>query len=608
MEQYIIFVNNNYNNIQNYTEYLNYIKKNINWVNSYDYNILMYLITHTDKINENFVKFLININKDIITYKNEQYMSFMAIDFLIDKYIKNEYKHKNIKELFEILLPADIEFQQIENLLLVDIIAYPNFDFETYISILHQILLKFNLLKINESNGENIFHLIASNFTLTIYSNIFIYVYNIFVEKHNQYIKSYLTHVNKLYETPIYLLFLNYLNSSKIINTIKNHLSDDDFSLCIILLLENQNYVPIEFIISNYKFNINYKLGKKNILQYALSQSDYSLIKFLLQNNVVIEQYNLEFIYVMNDFEINKLFKIYKNKFKKNVLKIMNKLSHSKNLYKWEIICKDLSNKNTENLIEIINDADIKLQENKSYSKRELCKILAEYFENENKLQKQMLTSCSNTSTISGDLIEDIPTPFLYTIKEFDAVYCFNILELIELINNNVNNINQHTLNPFTRNPFTRNPLPTGDIIKFFKKLSKNIMENKLDLNNIIDTIKYTPLLSRKNIVKLKAINIISKLRYPRSIDYLLSLSDSQLHNFITILQINNDFDISYYDIIRYKRFNNKLDIFLTIILEKFENDPQNIKKMLFEQVYNNFDNLIESESEISFDSENDSS
>lgn len=598
MEQYIIFVNNNYNNIQNYTEYLNYIKKNINWVNSYDYNILMYLITHTDKINENFVKFLININKDLITYKNEQYMSFMPIDFLIDKYIKNEYKHKNILELFEILLPADIEFQQIENLLLIDIIAYPNFDFELYITILHKILLKFNLLKISESNGENIFHLIASNFTLTNYSNIFIYVYNIFVEKHTEYIKSYLTHVNKLYETPIYLLFLlNNLNSSKIINTIKNHLSDDDFSLCIILLLENQCYLPVKFIMSNYKFNINYKLGKKNVLHYALSQSDYLLIEFLLKNNVVIEQYNLEFIYVMNDFEINKLFKIYRNKFKKNVEKIMNKLSHSKNLYKWEVICKDLSKHDTQTLINIINDTDIKLQENKSYSKRELCKILAEYFENENKLQKQMLSSCSNTSTISGDLIEDIPSPFLYTIKEFDAVYCFNILELIELINNNS-----------TLNPFTRNPLPTGDIIEFFKKLSKNIMENKLDLNNIIDTITYTPLLSRKNIVKLKAINIISKLRYPRSIDYLLSLSDSQLHNFITILQINNDFDISYYDIIRYKRFNNKLDIFLTIILEKFENDPQNIKKMLFEQVYNNFDNLIEQESEISYDSENDSS
>ena len=173
-------------------------------------------------------------------------------------------------------------------------------------------------------------------------------------------------------------------------------------------------------------------------------------------------------------------------RFKKSTNVLIDLVKNKNNFFKWQTICSNLKDKSTN---ELINLATLQGIQTNNKSKRHICKDLAVAYET------QMLTTseCHNETSILGDPIELIPKPLLMTFKDNGKEYCFNIIELIEMINKGDK-----------QNPYTRNKLPVNEIKDKMLVLREILIEDKLSLVNILDEIKNNQIMTKENILRLQ--------------------------------------------------------------------------------------------------------
>jgi ankyrin repeat protein len=200
------------------------------------------------------------------------------------------------------------------------------------------------------------------------------------------------------------------------------------------------------------------------------------------------------------------------NPFKAGSKKIMNLLK-TQTLFKWQNLCSQLGNNNISELREIAKLHEIKI---KGHTKREICKELSMKTE---KLLKTNTGMCENQSSILGDEVSDILGPLLFKFKENGRFYCFNIIELYQLIKSGD-----------TRNPFTRNQLPVEKIKSQYKYLQQILNSNALELVDTIDQIRNSPIFNKQQLQLHNLTGILSKLNYPRDSSIVYEeLNDSEI-------------------------------------------------------------------------------
>jgi hypothetical protein len=200
------------------------------------------------------------------------------------------------------------------------------------------------------------------------------------------------------------------------------------------------------------------------------------------------------------------------NPFKEGSKKIMNLLK-TQTLFKWQNLCSQLGNNNISELREIAKLHKIKI---KGHTKREICKELSMKTE---KLLKTNTGMCENQSSILGDEVSDILGPLLFKFKENGRSYCFNIIELYQLI-----------ISGDTRNPFTRNQLPVEKIKSQYKYLQQILNSNALELVDTIEEIRNSPIFNKQQLQLHNLTGILSKLNYPRDSSIVYEeLNDSEI-------------------------------------------------------------------------------
>ena len=135
----------------------------------------------------------------------------------------------------------------------------------------------------------------------------------------------------------------------------------------------------------------------------------------------------------------------------------------------WENICRNL-NKDYK-ITELKKIAEIQNINTNKKTKRELCAELSK------KASKLIINidKCHNK-----DIKSKIQKELIFSFKDENKTYCFNILNLIYMIDKQDK-----------RNPYTNNKLPVKKIKEQYKKLEKILL-----LDNIIDKIKLSPIKS----------------------------------------------------------------------------------------------------------------
>jgi hypothetical protein len=181
-------------------------------------------------------------------------------------------------------------------------------------------------------------------------------------------------------------------------------------------------------------------------------------------------------------------------------------------LYKWQSICKELGNKRLTELRDLAKLEDI---ETNGKSKRQLCSELAQKMENE---MKQEIGVCENLTSILGDDVSSILGPLLFKVKEGKKTFCFNILELNELIDSGK-----------TKNPFTNQPLPIESIRFQMAQLSKKLVKEKMAMVDILQQIRDAPIFNKEQIQKQTLRDIFAKLNYPGDLNVFYKSLESEI-------------------------------------------------------------------------------
>ena len=260
-------------------------------------------------------------------------------------------------------------------------------------------------------------------------------------------------------------------------------------------------------------------------LKISAENGYLDIVKYLVDQGADIHagnDYALESSAYYGHLDIVKYLKSQiKGKLKKTVIKVSNLIKNKTHYYKWQKMCSEVGNKN---ILELQNLAKLHNISMTGKSKRQLCKDLAISYEN----QLSQKLKCNNETSILGDPIQLIPKPLLFTVNEGDKNYCFNIIELIELINKGN-----------TRNPFTRNKLPLKEITDKFKKLEKILVADKMSLTNILDEIKNNNIMTKESILKLKIINLLAMLRYTPDINKIEKMTKHQIELMFNYLNQN---------------------------------------------------------------------
>lgn len=290
--------------------------------------------------------------------------------------------------------------------------------------------------------------------------------------------------------------------------------ADNDFAL---MMSVKNGHLPIVRFLIEHGANVNASVNNESVLSWAVNNNDIAI--YLIEHGADIS--NLPF-HVL-DSKIQAA--IQKHRFKIGIRQVSNLIASSKNdnLYKWQDLCGVIGNKDRPELINLAKLQGISNSE--TMSKREICKQLAEKYEKK-MLKKGDVSKCKNDTTLLGDAIELVPKPLLITLDN----YCFNIIELIEMISKGK-----------TKHPYTNMPLDNVKITTKYNKLKYILRKNKLTLVNILDEIKNNAIMTTESIRLLKGTNILAKLNYTISSTVFVDMigRDENLNILNTLLNEN---------------------------------------------------------------------
>ena len=314
----------------------------------------------------------------------------------------------------------------------------------------------------------------------------------------------------------------------------------------------------------------------KTALNYAIDEGHFEIVKFLIEKGANIgDKIDLNIIrdkvrYSENEEEKQQyldillfLTKKLPKKFPIAQRKILSLVKDKNIYYKWERLCSSFGNKDID---EIKNAAKIQGIPIQNKSKKELCQLLKDEY----KKQMLIIPECHNDTTILGDDVNLIPKPLLFTFKDGDFNYCFNIIELMESINKGD-----------TTNPWTRNPLPIDLIKDRFVKLREILIESKLSLTNILDEIKNNKIMTKENILRLKITNLIALLKYTPNIEEIINMNQKKINSMFDLLNEN-----PLMHVFGAKNLNNFIDESLRLL--QIEDEHKNTRKQAFETYLNN--------------------
>ena len=294
--------------------------------------------------------------------------------------------------------------------------------------------------------------------------------------------------------------------------------ADNDKAL--VMSSKNGRLRVVKYLIEN---GANIHADNDKAIMMSSKKGRLRVVKYLVENGA---NPNIGLRYSKKNSTIYNFLKKYRKdneEFKNAAIKILSniKLKNENYFYKWQKLCNSLKDKN---LTEIQNIGNIHNIDTKNMSKRQICKSLSHQYD----IEMLKNPTCYNDTTILGDDIKLIPKPLLITIDEGKFSYCFNIIELIELINTGNGN-----------NPYTRNKLPIEEIKNKMGILRKILIKDKLSLVNILDEIKNNEIMSKESILKLKIVNLIALLKYTPHINDIVTINSEKINKMFNLLSEN---------------------------------------------------------------------
>jgi hypothetical protein len=193
----------------------------------------------------------------------------------------------------------------------------------------------------------------------------------------------------------------------------------------------------------------------------------------------------------------------------------------NKNRFKWQKLCsakilnKELTLDNLKDLAVIDN-----LPGFETKTKRELCVDFAKKFENMAFNKKNTVPKCINTTSILLTPLEDIPPEFFFSYSHNNKIYCDDIREL-----------NEHLNNAKTEPVYgTKLPQKKIDRIKHWYEYIKETA------NTLDDFEEEVIPMSISSQISAKLAQFGSKLNYPNSLDLFRNANKQQVEQFVIAL------------------------------------------------------------------------
>ena len=160
-------------------------------------------------------------------------------------------------------------------------------------------------------------------------------------------------------------------------------------------------------------------------------------------------------------------------------------------------------------------------------SKRDICTSLTDFIE------KRPECNLDETDPYSMDTMNEIPPYRRYKIGN----QCFDLFSLVSSIQSGS-----------TTNPFTRDKLPVDDIMERYNNVTKLVISK----SSLVEDVRNSSILSLEGMQKQKFTHVLTKMRYPISMDSFFradeSIMDKIFNDFINfqIIPISNQEKIAY--------------------------------------------------------------
>lgn len=312
------------------------------------------------------------------------------------------------------------------------------------------------------------------------------------------------------------------------------------------------------------KFAIDVDMDEAFVI--AATNGHLNIVKFCLNKGANIKCNNgiaLVMTKEQGNIKIyNYLKSLYPNTgFKDIANKVIELLKNEPFYYKWERIAQSIGNISLYEMMQLRSFAN-KQHIPSTGSKREICARLADRYS----YVLKRLAIGENDTTMFGDSINTIPKPLLYILRENGKDYCFNIMELVQIINTGNGT-----------NPFTRCELPKHIILTKYATLKKLMEADKLALSNPLYDIKYSALTNRESILRLQITNLLILLNYPPTVDQVLKMNILQVIDVFKMMISNPLFQYSVKKINLSDLINvahevlSKVDLYTSTRREAFE-------------------------------------
>lgn len=165
-----------------------------------------------------------------------------------------------------------------------------------------------------------------------------------------------------------------------------------------------------------------------------------------------------------------------------------------------------------------------------------------------------MLPKCKNDTTVLLTDIKDVPGIFFYNTKIHDKLFCGDIREL--------QNIDKK--NPWTNEDFTDE---LRDEISKYELIIENLDETEIeDMKTNLDEKMDTTI--RKSMLK-----VLTKLRYPKDVDYYVNSNELQMNNFLSSLKAEHVISENDFNNINTSDLNGKKLALANLLQMKIEYD-----------------------------------
>lgn len=323
-------------------------------------------------------------------------------------------------------------------------------------------------------------------------------------------------------------------------------------------IIDNNTILTIS-IHYDYDLKILQYLIKKGVDIHALD--DKILIQSVFSNHYKITRYLLDNganIHAKNDIVFTT-----KNKLMKNILN-----EHGQVNQKLFTNLKDTCNSDKLTDTQIIEIS--KMLNLRGTSRENLCSQISQVFKTKADNMNDDIGKCKTETTLLGTDIKDIPSLYFYIIHENNNLYCGDIREFIKI----------------NKNPWTN--------LKISEKQLDNIRRDYLILNtlfkNIEDEDEETLIeISIINTIRKVMNNVLSQLRYPKTVELFINANPDNINTFINELQFEGV--LSQNDMNQINTINildNKKLTLANILILKIQNEQQN------QQIYSSLKEAIE--------------